>query len=219
MPTATVDDLWIYIYEQGEVRTRDLEQRFVKIKHMARGTMYKYKRQLEQEGKIQSKPIHARPSYNVYYVPKKFHKAAAALKLYRQLSPKFFAVNTQKIPWQDAPSDLYLTPVKEKILWQNPDTGAMIVINKIPTGLTDSPHIHPDSNVMAYIFSGEQELPDGTRFSVDGIFNCRPKGELDPGYKISKETTIIAFWDGPRTRIEIDVTHDEFLDASKRFSK
>jgi hypothetical protein len=29
MPTATIDDVWIYIFEQGEVRTRDLEQRFI----------------------------------------------------------------------------------------------------------------------------------------------------------------------------------------------
>ena len=89
MVKATSDDLWVYIYEQGKVRTRDLENHFVKTKLLARGTMYKYKRQLESEGKILAKPVPGRPPYNVYYVPDQHHRECEALKRYKQLSSNF----------------------------------------------------------------------------------------------------------------------------------
>lgn len=77
MADITPEDIWRFIYEKGEVRSKDLEKRFVDNElpmRISRGTMYKYKEFLEKEGKIKAKPVlEARPPYNVYYVPKEFH--------------------------------------------------------------------------------------------------------------------------------------------------
>ena len=90
MPTATADDIWLYIHEHNAVRTKDLEQEFVKTQRMSRGTLYKYKRVLEAEGKIQAKSVQGRPPYNVYYIPERFRKHVEALKRYKQLPLKYF---------------------------------------------------------------------------------------------------------------------------------
>jgi hypothetical protein len=134
----------------------------VKTKRLSRGTLYKYKRLLEAEGKIQAKPVQSRSPYNVYYIPPNFHRQVEALKQYTQLSLTYYTVRPHSVEWTDTPKDFYLTPVKEKILWQNPETGAMITVTKFPVGLSDAPHIHPDANVMGYVLSGEAENPDGT---------------------------------------------------------
>jgi hypothetical protein len=80
MPTATIDDVWIYIYEQGEVRTRDLERQFVNTRMMSRGTMYKYKHQLELEGRIQARPVAAKPPYHLYSIPRHLLEDVIAIK-------------------------------------------------------------------------------------------------------------------------------------------
>lgn len=85
MPTATIDDIWIYIYEQGEVRTRDLEREFVTTRMMSRGTMYKYKHQLELEGRIQARPVAAKPPYHLYSIPRHLLEDVAAIKEARNL--------------------------------------------------------------------------------------------------------------------------------------
>ena len=157
LPKASRDDVWLYIYDHPNVRARDLEIQFVKTRNMARGTLYKYKRLLEAEGKIQAKPMKGRPPYNVYYVPKNFQKQAAALNHYRQIPRKYYDLRLPEIDWQDAPLGYYLTDVKEKILWHDKETGAMLVIKKAPPGLTDAPHVHPDANKMAYVLAGEME--------------------------------------------------------------
>jgi hypothetical protein len=85
----------------------------------------------------------------------------------------------------------------------------MITLTKFPAGFSDAPHIHPEATVMGYVLSGEMELPDGTRVSFPPhVFNCRPKGMLDMGYKVTKETILLAFWGGPRTKIAVDVPQD-----------
>ena len=77
MADIAPEDIWRFIYEHDEVRSRDLEKWFVDEElpvRISRGTMYKYKEILEREGKIKAKPVlEARPPYNVYYVPKEFH--------------------------------------------------------------------------------------------------------------------------------------------------
>lgn len=208
MPGATIDDIWIFIYERGEVRTRDLEKHFVSTKRMSRGTMYKYKRQLEFDSKICAKPVHSRPPYNVYYVPEKYHRECEALKQYKQLPFKYINLQIPQIKWQDAPKGFYLTDVKEKILWENKKTGAIFLLGKAPIGLTDTPHIHPEANMLSYCLSGEIELPNGTISKMAGHSGYQPKGTLDVGYKIVKEALILVYWDGPRTKIEVDVPQD-----------
>ncbi|MCW4039977.1 MAG: hypothetical protein NWE83_04390 [Candidatus Bathyarchaeota archaeon] len=85
MPQVTPDDLLIYIYERGQARTRDLERQFVKTRMMSRGTMYKYKRQLELEGRIQAKPVAAKPPYHLYFIPPLLLKDVVAIKERRRL--------------------------------------------------------------------------------------------------------------------------------------
>jgi hypothetical protein len=84
MPQVTPDDLLIYIYDRGHARTRDLERQFVKTRMLSRGTMYKYKRQLELEGRIQAKPVAAKPPYHLYSIPPHFLKEVAAIKKTRK---------------------------------------------------------------------------------------------------------------------------------------
>ena len=205
MTTISPDDIWLYIHEQGHVRTRDLEHAFVKTQKISRTTLYKYKRILQAQGKIVSKPVHAQPSYNIYTIPPHQIRVVEALKQYTQLSPEYYAIRPHEIECEDAPKDFYLTTVKEKILWQNPETGAMVTLCKFPVGLSDAPHIHHEATVMGYVLSGEAELPDGRTISwPPHTFNCRPKGTLDMGYKFTKETILLAIWDGPRTKIDVD---------------
>lgn len=128
MPTATADDIWLYTHEHTTVRTKDLEQEFVKTQRLSRGILYKYQRLLEAEGKIQAQLVQSRPPYNVYYIPQNFRRQVEALKQYTQLSLTYYTIRPHNVQWQDAPKDFYITPVKEKILWQNPDTRARVLI-------------------------------------------------------------------------------------------
>jgi hypothetical protein len=203
MPKASLDDVWIYIYENGDVRTRDLEAQFVKTKQIARGTMYKYKRQLELEGKIQAKPVQSRPPYNLYFVPKRFHKRVEALKQYKSLPLTYDVSNAGALEWTDAPKGMYLTAVKEKILWHDEKTGAIMTLNKFPPGLYASPRIRPKANAWFYTISGEAELPDGRKGSNKGFYGFLPKGVTEIGVKLTKETLVFTFYDGPRDIIEV----------------
>lgn len=85
MPQVTPEDLLIYIHERGQARTRDLERQFVKTRMISRGTMYKYKRQLELEGRIQAKPVAAKPPYHLYFIPPFLLKEVVAIKERRRL--------------------------------------------------------------------------------------------------------------------------------------
>jgi hypothetical protein len=85
MARVSPEDLWIFVYEQKQVRMRDLQQRFVQSKQLSRGTLYKYKRQLEQDGKIQPTTVHAKPPYNMYSVPSTYHPEVEAIIQYKRL--------------------------------------------------------------------------------------------------------------------------------------
>ncbi len=81
----------------------------------------------------------------------------------------------------------------------------MYLLGKAPIGLTDTPHIHPEANMLSYILSGELELPNGTIRKLAGRSGFQPKGTLDLGYKIVKEALILVHWDGPRTKKEVQL--------------
>jgi hypothetical protein len=84
------EDIWIYIYERGEVRYTDLIKRFVNsedadpIKRFvarnkcAKQTLLNYKLRLEAEGKIDKKKSE-RTRRLVYYVPDKWKTAVKDL--------------------------------------------------------------------------------------------------------------------------------------------
>lgn len=62
------EDIWIYIYERGEARYTDLIKRFVDSKKCAKQTLINYKKELENQGKIDKK-ISEKTRRPVYYVP------------------------------------------------------------------------------------------------------------------------------------------------------
>ena len=214
---VTPDDIWLYIYDQGEVRTRDITQQFVTTKQVSRGTMYKYKRYLELEGKIQAKPVASRPPHNVYYVPKRFYPQLEALKQYKQLASNDHApteqlfsfvsdrngVDIHSMPWEEAPEGRFFTKVEQKILWQNEDTGAVLVLQKAQPGITEARHYHPDANQWGLCLSGECELPNGARIPTEFLFGYIPKGAVHMYPKITKESISLVYYDGPRTKIEV----------------
>jgi hypothetical protein len=211
MPTATIDDVWIYIYEQGDVRTRDLEQRFVKSKQMSRGTLYKYKRQLEHEGKIQSTPVHAKPAYNTYSVPSTFHQELNTLIQYKRLPfpPRSPLYNIEAIPWEDVPPGIFFVDAKRKVLWHDEETGALLVLFKGGPGIMEPLHYHPYANKWGYILHGEYELPDGTPLPCDNTYFFVPKGELHVMPKCRKESVALCYFDGPRTKVPVTNVKDE----------
>ena len=221
MPKATIDDVWIFVYDHEDVRTRDLEQEFVKTKQLARGTLYKYKRLLEVEGKIQARPIQGRPPYNIYYVPEHYYAEIEAIKQYKNLPPEYLAnyvrARDEKIPaayypevsvvgsvhnleWKDAAPIKFHSDVKRKVLWENPETGAVFELLKVPPGIMEPVHYHKNANKWALGLSGESELPDGTRMSIEGIYAFVPKGTPHVHPRVTKETIILCFFDGPREK-------------------
>lgn len=201
MASASLDDVWIYVYEQGQVRTRDLLNEFVKSNKMSRGTLFKYKRTLELEQKIASKPVHERPPYNLYYVPEQQQSEVEKLKQYRTSNIKLLLAND--MGWEDAPAGSFLTTAKRKVLWKDEATGAELILAKVSTGLAESLHYHPHANEWVYAFSGECELPNGTRIPASGLTMYVPKGELHTCLKITKEATALMLFDGPRDKIHV----------------
>lgn len=222
MPKATLDDVWIFVYRHEDVRTRDLEAQFVKTKRLARGTLYKYKRLLEAEGKIQAKPMPGRPPYNIYYVPEQHHAEIEALIQYKNLPSKYFdsyarTQRDEKLPesyypevscvgsiynleWKDAAPVKFHSDVKRKVLWENPETGAVFELLKVPPGIMEPVHYHKHANKWALGLSGESELPDGTRISIEGIYGFIPRGTPHVHPRVTKETLILCYFDGPREK-------------------
>jgi hypothetical protein len=202
---VTVDDIWIYIFQHGSVRMRDLEQAFVQTKKLSRTTLYRYRRQLSAQGKIRVHSNPGQPPYNTYWVPSEHHPA---LQVLLQLNhfPQSFAVHLDEIPWEDAPRDVFLTNVKQKTLHVNPDTGASIILLKSPADPrpADVLHVHPSANQWSYGLEGEAVTPDGTRWLFKDNVDFVPKGTPHGGDVITKASLALVFWAGPRTYSIID---------------
>jgi len=199
------DDVWIYIYDRGLVRMRDLEQAFVATRKISRPTLYRYKRRLEAEGKIQAHPTPGHPPYNTYSVPEHHHQV---LNLLRYGNP--FALMTGKrlenIPWEDGPEGFYITDVKQKVLWRNEETGATMILLKSPADdrPADPLHFHPHANQWSFGLEGEGIEQDGEWWAFKGSTGYIPKGRPHGGAVIVKESLALVFWDGPRTSVIID---------------
>ena len=200
-PKTSPNDLLIYIYENGPLRAKELEQVFVHTKRLSRGTMYKYKRILEQAGKIKATPIFGRPLYNVFSVPKQFHQEVEILKQMQQF-PKPLFFNTEDRDWEDAIQGYYLTDVKQKVLWYD-DAGALAVLIKVPPGISETAHYHPHANHWALGLYGEIEQVDGSITSLNGKFSFMPKGEPHVAGRVTKESMVYIYWDGPRTKVAV----------------
>lgn len=202
---TTPDDVWIYIYERGSVRMRDLEQAFVKTRKISRPTMYRYKKRLEVEGKIQAQPMPGHPPYNTYSVPEHHHPVIKLLLQDNQF-PVIMGKRHEDIPWEDAPKDFYITDVKQKVLWKNEETGATMVLLKSPADErpSDPLHFHPHANQWSFGLQGEGIEQNGEWWSFQGSTGYIPKGKKHGLAVIIKESLSLVFWDGPRTSVIID---------------
>ncbi len=108
-------------------------------------------------------------------------------------------VGTKGIEWEDPPRGYYLTDVKQKVIWRDNETGAMMALLKFPMGVADRIHSHPDANQLLYCIKGEVKSPQGVKTTMDGVSTYTPKGEKHGASNCSKETILLLYWDGPQT--------------------
>ena len=108
-------------------------------------------------------------------------------------------VDAKTLEWEEPPRGYYLTDVKQKVLWEDEKTGAMVVLLKFPPGVADKVHSHPEANQFVFGLSGEIEIDGGSTAPVEGIFAHFPKGENHGASMCKEETTLLFYWDGPPT--------------------
>ena len=83
------------------------------------------------------------------------------------------------------------TAVKQKVLWEDTETGATTVLLRFPPGLADKVHSHPAANQHVYGIRGEIEGEDGTRSTIEGIYAYFPKGKEHGGSKFTEESVLL----------------------------
>jgi quercetin dioxygenase-like cupin family protein len=109
------------------------------------------------------------------------------------------------IEWEDPPRGYYLTKVKQKVLWEDKNTGATLALVKFPEGVADRTHSHPEANQTAIGLSGEIEMPPDkvTAPLRADMAIMIPKGEKHGATRFTKEGIVLFFWDGsPKPLIE-----------------
>jgi oxalate decarboxylase/phosphoglucose isomerase-like protein (cupin superfamily) len=111
--------------------------------------------------------------------------------------------DSHTMKWEDPPKGSYLTDVKEKMLWQDEQTGACFVLFQWPVGTLDELHIHPNANQYIFGLDGEIEGPDGQLTPIDGMFLMIPKGTVHGRTNITKESLVLFYWDGSRAQEQV----------------
>jgi len=93
---------------------------------------------------------------------------------------------------------LLSTGVKQKVLWRDEGTGAMVALIRYPVGTLTKAHSHPEANQLQFGLEGEMEI-QGNRFPVKGLFQITPKGVKHggAGEKFTKDVVLLTYWDGP----------------------
>jgi hypothetical protein len=194
----------MYIAQNGPVRMRDVEHAFVVTKKLSRPTLYRYRTQLVAQGKLQVHAVPGHPPYNTYSVPKHHQAAINALQRVQNATP-LLGKWLDEIPWEDGPRDVYVTDVKQKVLWTNDDTGATLILLKSPADPRPAGHrhLHPDANQWSFGFAGEA-IEAGVPWTFYGSTGYIPKGTPHGPAITTKDTLCLVFWDGPRTYIIIE---------------
>ncbi len=107
-------------------------------------------------------------------------------------------LNFKDSAWEDAPRGYYLSDVKQKTLWEDKKTGALMVLLKFPPGVADKIHSHPEANQIAIGLTGEVLMPDGRVNPVEpNLGVCIDKATKHGATEFTKETIGLFFWDGP----------------------
>ena len=60
--------------------------------------------------------------------------------------------------WEDTPRGYYLTDVKQKVLWKDPNSEATLALLKFPVGEADEIHSHSGKQITIGL-SGELLMP------------------------------------------------------------
>jgi hypothetical protein len=176
---------------------RDLQQAFVETKKLSRPTLYRYRKQLVEQGKIQVQSISGHPPYNVYSVPSEHHPVVNVLQDL-SYSPFNLGIDLDEIPWEDIPNDIG-TPSRQKVIYKNPKTGATMILLNAPEGARDYRHIHLEANQWSYGIQGEAVRQNGTQWRLKNSVGYYPIGMPHRGDSVTKETLCLVFWDGPPT--------------------
>ena len=106
-------------------------------------------------------------------------------------------VDPSKLEWVDPPRGYYLTKVKQKVLWEDKETGATMALVRFPVGVADKIHSHPEANQFCWALSGEWRTPDRVRIGLKDVLFFFPKGERHGATEFTEETTFLFYWDGP----------------------
>ena len=111
----------------------------------------------------------------------------------------FQFLNFNDIEWEDTPRGYYLTDVKQKVLWEDPKTGATLALVKFPKGVADKIHSHPEATQITIGLTGELlMLPDNKSMKVEPtMVITAPKGGKHGATDFTEESVVLFFWDGP----------------------
>lgn len=111
----------------------------------------------------------------------------------------FQFLDFNEIEWEDPPRGYYLTDVKQKVLWEDPRTGATLALVKFPKGVADKIHSHPEANQITIGLTGEILMPPNNAPTklVPNMAAIASKGVKHGATECTEESIILFFWDGP----------------------
>ena len=111
----------------------------------------------------------------------------------------FQFLNFDEIEWEDTPRGYYLTDVKQKVLWEDPKTGATLALVKFPKGVADKIHSHPEATQITIGLTGGLLMPPDnvpTKLEPNAVITA-PKGGKHGATEFTRESIVMFFWDGP----------------------
>ena len=114
-------------------------------------------------------------------------------------SQMFEFLKFDDIEWEDTPRGYYLADVKQKILWQDPNTGATLALVKFPKGVADKIHSHPEATQITIGLSGGLLMPpDNKSMKMEpNMVVTAGKGVKHGRTDFTEESIALFFWDGP----------------------
>ena len=120
---------------------RDLQQAFVATKKLSRPTLYRYRKQLVEQGKIHVQSVSGNPPFNIYSVPSQHHPVVRVLQQLNY-SPYNLGIDLENIPWEPAPSEMFTGKCMQKVMYSDPNTGGEMILLKSPVDASDRRHVH-----------------------------------------------------------------------------
>ena len=109
----------------------------------------------------------------------------------------FQFLNFNDIEWEDTPRGYYIADVKQKVLWEDPGTGATLALIKFPKGIADEIHSHTAKQYTIGL-SGEVLMPpDNKPMKLQpNMLATVDRGGKHGATEFTEESIILFFWDG-----------------------